>query len=144
MLNVYHMGMNTYVVNFHVPKCQYPHHMPIPTTEISMRLGMLSLDNKSFVALSRVGRLTHYPLHRSLLKLNSTKLDSSVLLSWGIGHFASMRDNVGIAYIMLLLSCLQDIRNSRLEAANLDFWLPVTSDSIANSTVGFLAPEKWE
>jgi len=104
-----------------------------------------------------------------------------------------MRENIGIAVRMLLLSCLQvkiyvfpewrppswisdfrlrrtvfpivlldtlprkhggshwnfvaimstsrDIRISRLEAAILDFWLPVMPDSIPNSTVGFLVPE---
>jgi len=38
---------------------------------------------------------------------------------------------------MLLLSCLLSYI-SRLEAAILDFWLPVTSDSIPNSTVEYL------
>jgi len=39
------------------------------------------------------------------------------------------------------MSTSRDIRISRLEAAILDLWLPVTSDSIPNSTVRFLAPE---
>jgi len=36
----------------------------------------------------------------------------------------------------------RDIHISRLEAAILDFCLPVTSHSIPNNTVGFLAPRK--
>jgi len=39
------------------------------------------------------------------------------------------------------MSTSRDIRISRLEAVILDFLLPVTSDSIPTSTVGFLAPE---
>jgi len=38
-----------------------------------------------------------------------------------------------------VMSTSRDIRISRLEAAILDFWLPVTSDIIPNSTVGLLA-----
>jgi len=40
-----------------------------------------------------------------------------------------------------IMSTSRDIRMSRLEAAILDFWLPVTSDIIPNSTVGYLAPK---
>jgi len=38
------------------------------------------------------------------------------------------------------MSSSRDIRISRSEATILDFRLPVTSDSIPNSTVGYLAP----
>jgi len=41
------------------------------------------------------------------------------------------------------MSTNRDKRISRLEAAILDFWLPVTSDSIPNSTVGSLLPKTW-
>jgi len=69
-----------------------------------------------------------------------------LLLSYNIPNITVVDlapKNIGVSRwnFVAIMSTSRDIRISRLEAAILNFWLPVTSDSISNSTVGFLAPE---